>query len=294
MRCKMWLILIAMLAMASSAHAANKPQHVRATLLADVSQIVPGKPFHLGVKLDIDPGWHVYWLNPGDSGEATRITLDLPKGFAAGDVQFPTPIKIVDPGGINVYGYTNSVMFIATVTPDKSLPVGDADLSANVSYLVCNDVCIPGHATVDLKLPITAAGAKALPDNAKLFGDWTAQLPLTPKDFSDASFSQAIDPEKDSVTFSFWVWADSTNPDIFPGPSDDINVAVKQGGRFTDAARTAEEFTLTITPLAGHAMPKVKLPVVIGWTEKWGNHRGLVTEIDLSKLISADSKPPHG
>jgi thiol:disulfide interchange protein DsbD len=291
-RCKAFAFILAVLALGSLAGAAAPPTHVKATLLADVKQIVPGKPFHLGVMLEIDPGWHTYWLNPGDSGMATKITLDLPKGFVAGDVQFPTPIKIVDPGNINVYGYTDKVMFIATVTPDNSLAAGEADLSAKVSYLVCKDICVPGHATPTLKLPVSAAGGDAGEANKQLFADWAAQLPV-PRVEAPWSLSQKFDPPKHSVRLDIVVPADKNAPlDVFPGPNDDVNVEAEVNPGDLDLSAEFD-VTLTITPLDGHAMPLVKLPVVLGFTNADHQRRGIITEIDLSKLKPADSKPPH-
>src|SRR5678815_3819103 len=73
---------------------------VKAELLADVSAIQPGQPFHVGVLLKIKPQWHVYWKNPGESGVATILDLKLPEGFKASPVQYPVPRQHEDPGGI--------------------------------------------------------------------------------------------------------------------------------------------------------------------------------------------------
>src|SRR5271168_3908009 len=86
--------------------------HVQAELLANVSEIQPGKPFWLGVHFVIDPSWHIYWKNPGDAGLPTRVKLTLPDGFTAGPLQFPTPSRFEQPGGIVIYGYENSVTLL--------------------------------------------------------------------------------------------------------------------------------------------------------------------------------------
>ena len=74
-----------------------RADHVQAELLSDVSAIQPGKPFWLGVHLTVDPGWHVYWKNPGDAGLPVpgffsfrldkRVEKILPR------VQFPCVVK---------------------------------------------------------------------------------------------------------------------------------------------------------------------------------------------------------
>ena len=64
---------------------------VRAELIAEPAAITPGEPFWVGLRLRIKERWHVYWRNPGDSGEAVAITWTLPPGFAADPIVWPTP-----------------------------------------------------------------------------------------------------------------------------------------------------------------------------------------------------------
>ena len=63
---------------------------VKADLLAEPRRIAPGQTFWVGVRLRIKQHWHVYWRNPGDSGEAVSITWRLPPGFTA------SPIALAD------------------------------------------------------------------------------------------------------------------------------------------------------------------------------------------------------
>src|SRR5688572_28247036 len=92
-----------------------KNEHVQAALLSDVSPIQPGEPFMVGVMLKIDTHWHVYWLNPGDSGEATKVMFEAPEGFKVEPVQYPVPVKFMQPGDMIGYGYMDEVMFTAKV-----------------------------------------------------------------------------------------------------------------------------------------------------------------------------------
>src|SRR6202008_3713117 len=59
------------------------PPKGSAALLSEGASIEPGAPFWLGLRQRIAPGWHTYWLNPGDSGEAPTLDWKLPAGFAA-------------------------------------------------------------------------------------------------------------------------------------------------------------------------------------------------------------------
>src|SRR5689334_20833376 len=74
-------------------------------LLSEVSTIIPGKPFTAGLYLKIAPGWHTYWINPGDSGLPVKIEWKLPEGWKAGALQWPVPTKHLEPGDMVTYGY---------------------------------------------------------------------------------------------------------------------------------------------------------------------------------------------
>ncbi len=110
--------VIALCVLTATASAA----HVRTELLANVSSIQAGKPFWLGVRISIDPGWHVYWKNPGDAGLPTRVNFVLPDGFIAGPLQYPTPHRFDQPGNIVAFGYEDSVLLLARVMPPANLP----------------------------------------------------------------------------------------------------------------------------------------------------------------------------
>ncbi len=126
---------------------------VKTKLIADVSQIKPGEPFHIGLLLTIHSGWHIYWKNPGDSGAPTVATLTVPQGFTAGPWRYPVPQKITDPAG-TVFGYTNEVMLIATVTPDVSGATGmQNQFWCDAHWLVCQNVCLMGTGRATLLLP---------------------------------------------------------------------------------------------------------------------------------------------
>src|SRR4051812_30288621 len=110
------------LAVAASARAVVSPKDlVQAELLADVKTVEAGKPFTVGVLLKIKPGWHVYWINPGDAGRATKVTFNLPEGWKAGELKYPLPVHFDQTGGILGYGYHDEVMLTAQITPPQNL-----------------------------------------------------------------------------------------------------------------------------------------------------------------------------
>ena len=86
-----------------------RDQNVEARLISSHSTIKAGEPFTIGLQFNIDPTWHTYWSNPGETGLPTSLKLDLPSGFTAGELQFPVPKKFITDYGFDVreagYGY---------------------------------------------------------------------------------------------------------------------------------------------------------------------------------------------
>ena len=132
---------------------------VEATLVADTTAIVPGQPFRLGLHLRMAPGWHTYWENPGDSGLATTFEPDLPAGFEIAPITWPLPKRIIEPGNIQVYAYKDEVLLVRTITPPATLDTAEISLNAKSTWLVCEAICIPGKADVQLTLPVAPSAA---------------------------------------------------------------------------------------------------------------------------------------
>ena len=175
------LALLIVLSAAAAARAATGADHVRVDVIADTTAVEPGCPFTLGVRFRIDPGWHIYWANPGDSGLPTRVTFDLPPGYAAGPVLYPAPATLKLPGGLTDYGYTGEVLLTARVVPPASVVAFHA--VAHVDYLVCDENCIPGKAAATVDLP---AGGQAGATHSGLFRQWSERVPVPLGGMADA------------------------------------------------------------------------------------------------------------
>jgi DsbC/DsbD-like thiol-disulfide interchange protein len=140
------LILLMMLAGSLPAPAATPTDDlVKAELIAEPAAVTPGEPFWVGLKLTIRNGWHVYWRNPGDSGEAVAIAWQLPPGYSAGPIVWPTPERIPVAHLVN-FGYEHETVLLTRITPPPAGTNGGApvDIEAAASWLVCQKECIPG------------------------------------------------------------------------------------------------------------------------------------------------------
>jgi thiol:disulfide interchange protein len=152
---------------------------VQAELIAEPAAIVPGEPYWVGLRLRIKEGWHVYWRNPGDSGEAVAITWTLPPGFAADPIVWPTPSRIPIAHLVN-FGYERETVLLTRIVPPAAIAAGaPIGLEAHVSWLVCEKECIPGETRLSLALPVAGPGSSpgVDPRTRALFDAARASLP---------------------------------------------------------------------------------------------------------------------
>ena len=158
---------------------------VEAELIADQAAVVPGRAFRLGLRLKHDPHWHTYWRNPGDSGLPTRLSLTLPSGWTAGEVQWPAPQRI-RVGPLANFGYDGELVLPIAVQPPARIAGTEVHLEAGASWLVCRDICVPGEAALAIRLPVAAtpqasrwqtqfaAADQGIPDSAAAIkADWS-------------------------------------------------------------------------------------------------------------------------
>lgn len=154
------LCLFGALGVSAAAAQQQGPQvetpHVAARLVLSAEAVAPGDTVTIGVAKRIIPDWHTYWSNPGDSGLATTISWDVPEGMTVGEIEWPAPERH-SLGPVTNYGYEGNVTLLSPVQvpagaePGTSLPV-----RAQVSWLVCADVCIPEDVELELNIPVAA------------------------------------------------------------------------------------------------------------------------------------------
>ncbi len=122
--------------------------HTQVRLILSAETAKPGDTVWAGVDMQMEPGWHTYWKNPGAAGMATKIEWQLPPGVTAGDIQWPLPEKL-PPAEVTTYGYNDEVMLLVPLKLAADLKPGPLDLKAKVSWLECKEACIPGSGDVE-------------------------------------------------------------------------------------------------------------------------------------------------
>lgn len=166
--------------------------HSEASLIADVASFKAGTPFWAAVRVKIEKDWHIYWTNPGDTGEPTSIKWQVPKGWKVEPQRWLAPER-VDASGITSYAYEDEAVFLAKITPSSGSKSGDLQVQAN--WLICKDVCLKASRNLKLSLKGTSA-IKSNSASSKIIQSARTSLPATPKGWTFSARRQG-----DSVSF---------------------------------------------------------------------------------------------
>jgi DsbC/DsbD-like thiol-disulfide interchange protein len=265
-----------------TASAGEEPAPVKARILADVSAIAPGEQFDVAVFFEVEPHWHVYWKNPGDSGLPTSVEFTLPQGFTVGELKWPVPSLLKGAGGLTDYGYEDSLLLSARVTPPSDLMPGSVALiKARVSWVSCSDICIPGRAELELTLPVSKRAQSA---NTDLFSEWRDRLPLN---YSGGAPPFKIDLKtvsKKENEYSVEILLDSektiSGVGLYPvaGNSflvDDIAAGAGEGGKTS--------ITFGVKTLSSRGQSQRVLDTLIVYTGKSGKKSGYEFPVTLSR-----------
>ena len=131
----------------------------------------PGGEVELAIHMRPAPGWHGYWLEPGDAGLPMDVHWQLPKGFAAGPLRYPVPGRLRSPDLMNyVYEQDYAVLVRLKVPADAR---GTVPIRADARWLACTDkICVPEKGELSLDLPV----GTGTPNRAQ-FDAWRRALP---------------------------------------------------------------------------------------------------------------------
>ena len=171
-------LFLGLLPVWASASGPVETEYVTAELVSETVSIQPGSSFWVGLHLSMEEHWHTYWKNPGDSGLGTSLTWDLPNGFEAGPIVWPTPQRIpLEP--LMSYAYEGEILLMVRIDAPASLEVGEAvDLRVRSDWLACKESCIPGGADLELRLATTSGRPEMDSTWAPRFSEARNNLPL--------------------------------------------------------------------------------------------------------------------
>jgi DsbC/DsbD-like thiol-disulfide interchange protein len=211
--------------------------HGTVELVAESTGIAAGQTVNLGLRFQLEKGWHIYWINPGDSGEPPKVKWVLPAGLTAGAMEWPAPHRL---GTANVrdFGYEDGVTLIVPVHADAQLGAAQtAQIVGNVSVLVCREMCLPGKAQVSLTLPVQASAGKTDAQTEELFAATRKSLPKS----APSSWKFQVREENGSFVLTANVGKPVKEAAFFPLVESQIDNAAEQ--KF---AGTSTGFRLTL------------------------------------------------
>ena len=209
--------------MGAQASAASIP-HGTVDLVAENQWIAPGHQTYFGFKFQLEKAWHIYWINPGDSGEPPRVEWHLPAGLSAGEIEWPAPRRLRTSTIVD-FGYDDSVTLLAAVRASSALPTNQpGEIGAELKVLVCREICIPGKAQVSLTLPIKAMPPEPEARVSELFATARKSLPKRPP----TGWTFKVSDEKDSFVLIANLGRETVQATFFPLEESQIDNSAPQ------------------------------------------------------------------
>jgi DsbC/DsbD-like thiol-disulfide interchange protein len=236
LRCATLAATLAFYLAAARAETAALP-HGTVELISENSWISAGHAVNLGLRFQLEPGWHIYWINPGDSGEPPRVKWQLPTGLSAGTMEWPAPRRL-GTKSVTDFGYQDAVTLIVPVKVDAQLSsVEQVELKANLSVLVCREMCLPGKAQVSLTLPIKPQTPATDAQNEAAFAATRKLLPRA----APESWKFHVTDAKGSFVLTAKIGRGMAQANFYPLLESQVDNAAPQ-----TAVPTADGFRLTL------------------------------------------------
>jgi len=215
------------LAAPAAAQLAPRTNAIQPELVAE-GPASPGGEVELAIVMHTQPGWHGYWVNPGDAGLPMEIKWQLPSGAGLGPLRFPVPDRLLVAGIVNyVYERDHALLTRLTVPKDAS---GVVPLRAEAHWLACTDkVCVPEQGSIALDLPVEAGPAT---ERAR-FDEWRRALPRPLA--SPAKFE--LGKDRIEIAIPLPASVEIGKPYFFPAEDGPIDYAAPQSFRRPARAR---------------------------------------------------------
>jgi DsbC/DsbD-like thiol-disulfide interchange protein len=242
--------IVSAFARISTAAPASVP-HARIDLVSEDASLQAGQTSFLGLKFDLKPRWHIYWINAGDSGQPPVVKWKSPSGINVGQFMWPTPRRLPT-GPLVDYGYEGSVLLMVPVQVAEGVS-GPAMIESQVRLVVCSDTCVPGKASLGISLPVSADKPKSTV-HAGLFAATRRQMPVN----LPPSCSPSVHDDADRLRLQFRCTTLPSHLTFFPLHANEIENAAPQVER-----RDANGIELTLAKSDQLIHPLAELTGVI-------------------------------
>jgi DsbC/DsbD-like thiol-disulfide interchange protein/cytochrome c biogenesis protein CcdA len=225
--CKLCLTVFLLFGIGSAyAQLPGAPQNVRASVAAETNTPAPGDTVTVAIIMDPKPGWHDYWLNPGDAGTPLELEWQLPPGVTAGPIRAPVPETLIVSGFMNHIYKTNHAFLIDLKIPSSARTGEQLDIKVDARWSACSDtVCVPEGST--LAVPMTVGDGKIANAERVRFDKWRSALPVP----LDAGARYAINGKRISIAIPYPESAGAERLWFFPQTENIFRYAAPQSAR---------------------------------------------------------------
>ena len=148
--------------------------HAKIELLVETNEIVVNEDFVIGIKFEIEPGWHIYWKNPGDSGLPAEIEWKNIESIEFKKFLWPSPEKTPEEP-LMTYGYYNEVVLPAIFSVDSDY-IKNGPSIFEIDFLICEKICIPEKAVIDFDL--SSYSDDDIQVSREILSSWYNELPI--------------------------------------------------------------------------------------------------------------------
>ena len=193
--------------------------HASVEILIESKEIYTNENLVLGIRFDLEPGWHVYWKNPGDSGLPPDINWVTEDGARLDKILWPAPEKTPE-NPLMTYGYYNELVLPLIFKIDKKFSEFK-ESSIEINFLICELICIPEQVIINFD-------AKDYTDedikrSRNILSSWYTKIP---KDDKIEIYAEA----SDSFLSLSWVNEDNNTSGayFYPDAGGLIRYAAKQ------------------------------------------------------------------
>ncbi|MGH6981283.1 MAG: protein-disulfide reductase DsbD family protein, partial [Stellaceae bacterium] len=166
----LWLALPAAAAETASPWFVTDQGRVR--LVSGVVSVGADTAVPLGLEFDLKPHWKIYWRSPGDAGYPPRVDWAGSANLRDASFGWPAPKRFAVLG-LQTVGYEGHV--VLPIAASVARPGEALNLKAALSYLTCDDVCIPYDTKLALALPAGDGGPSG---DAALIARFVAREPV--------------------------------------------------------------------------------------------------------------------
>lgn len=259
-----FLTLTILFCLQSAVHAEEwlEGDHLRIQWLAPESFANNAQSKTIGVYFQLDPEWHVYWRNPGDSGTAPRFSWQG-ENFHVGETQWPYPHRIPVAHLTNL-GYSEEVAYLFQL--DFEPAIGDQlNVTLDLEWLVCKEECIPGFGSLTLTRPVAGELDQWETGAENILREFKARIPQSSKHSPWRIHRVALSADNANITVNLQTSekANVSMPQIYPLDGNFITAAAPK------IVRTQEGFEARFNTMQGLDMPAETGFVVVDKQQAW-------------------------